>query len=277
MALELAVQLDRLGELETAESRPRRGARRPRPPRGAPRRCGSIAPDLPRPHLLRPGPVGRGRPDHRRAPPAVDADVAPADPPRRSTGCAASSSTTTDGIRESLEQHDRALAIARSQHDEREIALETVRRANVLGMIPGRFDEAVADYRGSSPSPHRSGRPQRGGLHADLPRRRARAGTAAPTTASPRSARPGSSRRRPTTPGGSAGRCSTSPTSSASAGTSRRPGPRTAARAGDPREGRRPVRPRPDPDRRGEDPPAIRRSSPRRSPSSSRRTGWSAS
>jgi tetratricopeptide (TPR) repeat protein len=48
---------------------------------------------------------------------------------------------------ESLEQHDRALEIARAQHDEREVALETVRRANVLGMIPGRFEEAVADYR----------------------------------------------------------------------------------------------------------------------------------
>jgi tetratricopeptide (TPR) repeat protein len=48
---------------------------------------------------------------------------------------------------ESLEQHDRALDIARAQHDAREVALETVRRANVLGMIPGRFEEAVADYR----------------------------------------------------------------------------------------------------------------------------------
>ena len=47
---------------------------------------------------------------------------------------------------DSLEQHDRALAIAQSQHDAREVALETVRRANVLGMIPGRFDEAAADY-----------------------------------------------------------------------------------------------------------------------------------
>jgi tetratricopeptide (TPR) repeat protein len=48
---------------------------------------------------------------------------------------------------ESLEEHDSALAIARGQHDRREEALETVRRANVLGMIPGRFEEAVEDYR----------------------------------------------------------------------------------------------------------------------------------
>jgi tetratricopeptide (TPR) repeat protein len=48
---------------------------------------------------------------------------------------------------ESLEQHDQALAIARAQHDQREVALETVRRANVLGMIPGRFEEAIADYK----------------------------------------------------------------------------------------------------------------------------------
>jgi len=48
---------------------------------------------------------------------------------------------------ESLAEHDRALAIAQSQEDPREVALETVRRANVLGMIPGRFEEAVSDYR----------------------------------------------------------------------------------------------------------------------------------
>jgi tetratricopeptide (TPR) repeat protein len=48
---------------------------------------------------------------------------------------------------ESLTQHDAALAIARQIGDAREIALETVRRANVLGMIPGRYDEAVSDYR----------------------------------------------------------------------------------------------------------------------------------
>ncbi len=48
---------------------------------------------------------------------------------------------------ESLEAHDRALAIARAQPDTREVALERVRRANVLGMVSGRFDEAVRDYR----------------------------------------------------------------------------------------------------------------------------------
>jgi tetratricopeptide (TPR) repeat protein len=48
---------------------------------------------------------------------------------------------------ESLEQHDTALAVARQLGRRREIALEMVRRANVLGMLPGRLDEAVADYR----------------------------------------------------------------------------------------------------------------------------------
>ncbi|MCI4356392.1 MAG: tetratricopeptide repeat protein [Thermoplasmata archaeon] len=50
---------------------------------------------------------------------------------------------------ESLRQHDTALAIARESGRRREIALEMVRRANVLGMIPGRLDEAVRDYRSS--------------------------------------------------------------------------------------------------------------------------------
>ncbi len=51
---------------------------------------------------------------------------------------------------ESLTQHDIALALAREHGDPREIALETVRRANVLGMIPGRLDEALDGYRRAS-------------------------------------------------------------------------------------------------------------------------------
>lgn len=47
---------------------------------------------------------------------------------------------------ESLRQHDLALEIARSQRNEREIARELVRRANVLGMTPGRLDEAIEAY-----------------------------------------------------------------------------------------------------------------------------------
>jgi tetratricopeptide (TPR) repeat protein len=49
--------------------------------------------------------------------------------------------------RQSLAFHDRALAVARSINDPREIALEEVRRANVLGMIPDRVEEAIATYR----------------------------------------------------------------------------------------------------------------------------------
>ncbi|MCI4350369.1 MAG: DUF2791 family P-loop domain-containing protein [Thermoplasmata archaeon] len=52
--------------------------------------------------------------------------------------------------RPSLDFHDQALAIARSINDTREIALEEVRRANVLGMIPDRVDEAIATYRRAS-------------------------------------------------------------------------------------------------------------------------------
>jgi tetratricopeptide (TPR) repeat protein len=53
---------------------------------------------------------------------------------------------------ESLSEHDEALTLARRLGDAREIALETVRRANVLGMIPGRFEEAVNDYRAATES-----------------------------------------------------------------------------------------------------------------------------
>ncbi len=48
---------------------------------------------------------------------------------------------------EALRHHDEALALARSIGDPRDIALETVRRANVLGMIPGRVEEAIEAYR----------------------------------------------------------------------------------------------------------------------------------
>jgi tetratricopeptide (TPR) repeat protein len=47
---------------------------------------------------------------------------------------------------ESLAHHDRALEIARAERNEREIAREMVRRANVLGMTPGRLDEAIEAY-----------------------------------------------------------------------------------------------------------------------------------
>ncbi|MCI4332032.1 MAG: AAA family ATPase [Thermoplasmata archaeon] len=53
---------------------------------------------------------------------------------------------------ESLTEHDQALALARKAGDARETALEVVRRANVLGMIPGRFEEAVHDYREATES-----------------------------------------------------------------------------------------------------------------------------
>ena len=52
----------------------------------------------------------------------------------------------------SLKHHEAALLSARETHNDREIALEVVRRANVLGMIPGRVDEAISGYRSASES-----------------------------------------------------------------------------------------------------------------------------
>lgn len=52
--------------------------------------------------------------------------------------------------REALADHDEALRLAREQKDEREVAMETVRRANVLGMLPDRFEEALEGYRVAS-------------------------------------------------------------------------------------------------------------------------------
>ncbi|MCI4320035.1 MAG: AAA family ATPase [Thermoplasmata archaeon] len=52
--------------------------------------------------------------------------------------------------RPSLAFHDRALELARTLNDPREIALEEVRRANVLGMIPDRVQEAIATYRAAT-------------------------------------------------------------------------------------------------------------------------------
>ncbi len=48
---------------------------------------------------------------------------------------------------EALAHHDEALRIARRLRDDREVALETVRRANVLGMTRARIPEALAAYR----------------------------------------------------------------------------------------------------------------------------------
>jgi len=48
---------------------------------------------------------------------------------------------------EALHHHELAQRIARSLHDEREIALEAVRVANALAMLPGRATEAMASYR----------------------------------------------------------------------------------------------------------------------------------
>lgn len=57
----------------------------------------------------------------------------------------------------SLEEHDRALALVEQGKDAREVARETVRRANVLAMIDGRLDEALATYRTASEELARQG------------------------------------------------------------------------------------------------------------------------
>lgn len=48
---------------------------------------------------------------------------------------------------EALRHHEIAQRLARQLHDDREIALETVRIANALAMMPGRAEEAIASYR----------------------------------------------------------------------------------------------------------------------------------
>jgi tetratricopeptide (TPR) repeat protein len=145
LALELAVQLDRLGELETAESVLQAALPSAETP--------SVPPAL---RLIARISLARIFSDQGRWDdvdritsellPAMDGSWSPRT--RLALHRLRGELLYFYGrYPESLEQHDHALDLARAQHDEREVALETVRRANVLGMIPGRFEEAVADYR----------------------------------------------------------------------------------------------------------------------------------
>jgi tetratricopeptide (TPR) repeat protein len=59
--------------------------------------------------------------------------------------------------RDALADHDAALKLAREQNDERQIAMESVRRANVLGMLPERHEEALEAYQKASEELRRLG------------------------------------------------------------------------------------------------------------------------
>lgn len=148
MTLDLAVQLDRLGELKDAER-------------------------LLRSLLARPATLERAEPTQRAFLPIYLARVltdegrwTEAEKMTRSIAEAPPVAGSVAGqialhrlrgeilyylgeYEASLAQHDEAMRLARELNHPREIALERARRANVLGMIPGRLDEAVADYRRS--------------------------------------------------------------------------------------------------------------------------------
>lgn len=144
LTLELVVQLDRLGELATAEAL----LRAPPPP-------GTSPPIPPAQEALRSVYLARiivneGRwTEAEQLTGALLAPGAPEMPPltrmalHRLRGEILYFLGRYD---ESLAHHDAALEIARTERNEREIAREMVRRANVLGMTPGRLDEAIEAY-----------------------------------------------------------------------------------------------------------------------------------
>ncbi len=145
MALEIAVQLDRLGELDAAESVLKSAL----PPADTP----SVPPALRAVARISLARIysDQGRWDDVEK---ITTELMPMSDPAWSARTRLALHRLRGELLyyygrypESLEQHDRALAIAHEEHDAREVALETVRRANVLGMIPGRFEEAVADYK----------------------------------------------------------------------------------------------------------------------------------
>jgi tetratricopeptide (TPR) repeat protein len=148
LQLDLAVQLDRLGELKPAEQLLRDLDTDPARMRGA----SAAQRALLKIYLARIV-TDQGRwdeADRSTAELLGSADVAAAAETRIAVHRLRGEVLYYRGeYAQSLEHHDTALAIARETGRRREIALEMVRRANVLGMIPGRLDEAVRDYRAS--------------------------------------------------------------------------------------------------------------------------------
>lgn len=146
LTLELAVQLDHVGELARAE----RLLRELRPPPGE-----EGAPD-PAAELL---PIYLARiltDEGRWAEARRLTDDLLAEEVRAPRGAAARLALyrlrgEIDYYRgeyaESLLYHDRALEIARAGGDEHEVALESVRRANTLAMLPDCLEEAIPAYR----------------------------------------------------------------------------------------------------------------------------------
>ncbi|HZY69936.1 MAG TPA: AAA family ATPase [Thermoplasmata archaeon] len=147
LVVALAVQLDRVGELRRAEGLLKSALVDPR--------IGEVAPrdrELARVYLARIL-VNEGRLDDAEATLAAakywGGEGAPAI--ELSTARLLGEIEYYRGeYLKSLAHHDRALAIARGMDDPREVALESVRRANVLGMVPGRVEEAIATYRDAS-------------------------------------------------------------------------------------------------------------------------------
>jgi tetratricopeptide (TPR) repeat protein len=149
IGLRLAVQLDRIGELESAERVLRELLERFAPSPGT-------APPATRPVRVYLARVltDQGRWDEARA--MTEELLAETD--ERTPASLKIALHRLRGEIEyyrgeypaSLAHHDSALAAARELGDEREVALETVRRANVLGMIPGRLEEALGAYRDAS-------------------------------------------------------------------------------------------------------------------------------
>jgi predicted ATPase len=146
LTLELAVQLDHVGELARAE----RLLRELRPPaRGE----GTVSPSA----ELLPIYLARILTDEGRWAEARRlTDELLAEEVRAPRGAAARLALyrlrgEIDYYRgeyaESLLYHDRALEIARSRGEEREVALESVRRANTLAMMPDCLEEAIPAYR----------------------------------------------------------------------------------------------------------------------------------
>ncbi len=145
LTLELAVQLDRLGELAEAEALLRSAAEEVALSPGLPAAVRSVVPVYLARILVN---AGRWEEAERLTSDLLEGPEPPTQPLtlmalHRLRGEMFYFLGRYD---ESLRHHDLALELARGQRNDREIAREMVRRANVLGMIPGRLDEAIEAY-----------------------------------------------------------------------------------------------------------------------------------
>lgn len=145
LTLDLAVQIDRLGELKAAE----RLLRTAVADSGLTHEVPSGHRALARVYLARIlGHEGQWDETDALTQPLVSGPEAPTNPLTQMTvhRLRGEMFYFRGRYEESLRHHDTALELARSLRNEREIARGMVRRANVLGMIPGRLDEAIEAY-----------------------------------------------------------------------------------------------------------------------------------